>query len=229
MRTVLLTGANRGLGLEFVRQYAADGWKVLACCRKPASADALNKLAAGLEHVSVHALEVTDHAAVEALAAELKGTRLDLVICNAGIFPDRAKTFGQLDYDAFRKAFEVNSLAPLKMAEAFVPVLEQAEQPVFAVITSKMGSIDDNTSGGCYAYRASKAAVNMIGKSLSIDLSGRVTVVVLHPGWVQTDMGGSAAPLGADASIAGMKNVLASIGPDQTGSFFAWNGERVAW
>lgn len=189
---VLITGANRGLGLEFTKQYANDGWNVLACCRHPQSAMALQAIAAAHDNVKIHALDVGDFAQIDALALQLKHESIDLLLNNAGVYP--ASSFGDTNYDEWAGGFKINSMAPLKMAEAFVQHISRSQLKKIATLSSKMGSIDDNTSGENYSYRASKAAVNMVMKSLSIDLSPYgISVVTLHPGWVQTDMGGSNA------------------------------------
>lgn len=226
MPTLLITGSNRGLGLEFVRQYAAEGWRVYACCRAPASASELNALAS--ETVTVHALDVGDFGAIEALAEELQGVAIDVLINNAGVFGD-GSPLGSIDYEVFRKTLEVNTLAPLRMTECFLPHLEKGSLKKIAHVTSRMGSIADNTSGGRYAYRSSKAALNMVNKSLSQDLGSRATTVVLHPGWVATDMGGPSAPLKAPESVSGMRKVIDGLSPEDTGRFFNWDGALLPW
>lgn len=231
MDTLLITGANRGLGLEFVKQYAAAGWRVLACCRDPGQALALGKIAADSQgRVMLHALDMADFHAIDTLAEDLRGIPIDLIINNAGIYPDRNGGFGRADYDAWASAFRVNAMAPLKMAEAFVGHLERAEGKTIATLGSKMGSIADNTSGGCYLYRSSKAAVNIVVKSLAIDLAGRgIKAVVLHPGWVQTDMGGPNALITAEQSVSGMRNVLTRLTVADSGRFIAYDGKNVPW
>lgn len=231
MPTLLITGSNRGLGLEFARQYAADGWRVLACCRAPEEATALQALADGAPgRVTLHALDVADLSAIDALAGSLRGTPIDLVINNAGIYPDRHGGFGHTDYDAWMMAFLVNTMAPMRVAEAFAPHLDLGRGKTIATVSSKMGSLDDNTSGGCYLYRSSKAAVNMVVKSLSLDLAPRgIRAVVLHPGWVQTDMGGPNAQIDARTSVAGMRRVLAQIENADSGRFLSYDGSEIAW
>lgn len=231
MPTVLITGANRGLGLEFTRQYAAEGWQVIACCRHPGEADALNAIAHRSKgQVRVHALDVAELSAIEALARTLHGTAIDLVINNAGIYPDRHGGFGQTDYDAWMMAFLVNTMAPMKIAESFVSHLERGQGKLIATVSSKMGSLDDNTSGGCYLYRSSKSAVNMVMKSLSLDLASRgIRAVVLHPGWVQTDMGGPNALIGAEESVRGMRRVLERATSKDSGRFLSYDGSEVPW
>lgn len=230
MSTLLITGANRGLGLEFVRQYADSGWRVHACCRRPAEAAALQQLAAKQQGVTLHALDVEDFGAIEALAQRLSGQPIDLVLNNAGLYPDRHGGFGRTDYAAWESAFRVNTMATLKTAEAFVGNLDLGAGKTIATVSSKMGSLDDNTSGGCYLYRSSKAAVNMVVKSLALDLADRgIKAVVLHPGWVQTDMGGPNALITPEQSVCGMRTVLARLTDADSGRFIAYDGARVPW
>ncbi|MGJ0535112.1 MAG: SDR family oxidoreductase [Methylocystis sp.] len=231
MPTLLITGANRGLGLEFVKQYAAAGWRVLACCRMPATAENLQALSdASQGRVTLHALDVADLSDIDALAQQLHGTPIDLLINNAGIYPDRHSGFGQTDYDAWVLAFLVNTMAPMKMAEAFVGNLDLGQGKTIATVSSKMGSLDDNTSGDAYLYRSSKAAVNMVVKSLSLDLAPRgIRAVVLHPGWVQTDMGGPNALISGETSIAGMRKVLDRLTAEDSGRFIGFDGTEIPW
>jgi NAD(P)-dependent dehydrogenase (short-subunit alcohol dehydrogenase family) len=231
MPTLLITGANRGLGLEFTKQYAAAGWRVLACCRVPEEADALQALAnAAHGQVTLHTLDVADLSAIDELAQQLRGTPFDLIINNAGIYPDRNSGFGYIDNDAWMMAFLVNSMAPLKIIEAFISNLDLGTGKTVATVSSKMGSLDDNTSGGCYLYRSTKAAVNMVMKSLSLDLESRgIRAVILHPGWVQTDMGGPSAPTPVDVSVRGLLQVIDGATPDVSGRFFNHDGNAVPW
>ena len=225
---VLITGANRGLGLAFTKQYAADGWNVLACCRHPQSALDLQALAAAYNNVKVHTLDVADFAQIDALAVQLKDEAIDVLINNAGVYPH--SSFGDTNYDDWANGFKVNSMAPLKMAEAFVQHITRSHLKKIATLTSKMGSIDDNTSGESYSYRSSKTAVNMVMKSLSIDLKPYgISVVTLHPGWVQTDMGGSNALISAQTSVNGLRKVIADLSLVTTGQFIAYDGKAIPW
>lgn len=227
MPTVMITGASRGIGLEFVRQYAAQGWKVLAACRDPAAAAELNKLGGD---VSLFALDVDDDASIDQLAKRLKGVPIDVLINNAGISGRAAGTLGSIDSAAFMQVLRTNTVAPVKMAEAFVDNVAASEQRKLVAITSRLGSIELNDGGGMYAYRASKAALNAAWKSLSIDLKGRkVVCAVFHPGWVQTDMGGKSAPVMPTDSVAGMSKVIAGLKPSDTGRFFNYDGAALAW
>lgn len=232
MKTTLITGASRGIGLEFCRQYAVDGWRVLACCRLPEKADGLNRLAAQYpDLVKVHALDVADHVEIERLTQVLAGESIDLLINNAGIYPGSDKGgFGHTDYAEWLLAFRVNTMAPLKMAEAFAAQIARSKQKTIVTITSMMGSIADNGSGGSYLYRSSKAAVNMVVKSLAIDLKQLgITAVVLHPGWVQTDMGGPNALISAEQSVSGIRKVISKLTPADSGRFFAYDGKEIPW
>ena len=225
---VLITGANRGIGLEFTKQYAADGWAVLACCRHPQSALDLQALAAAHSNIKIYTLNVADFAQIDALAIQLKDENIDVLINNAGVYP--ASSFGDTNYDAWAEGFMVNSMAPLKMAEAFVQHITRSQLKKIATLTSKMGSIDDNTSGESYSYRSSKTAVNMVMKSLSIDLKPYgISVVTLHPGWVQTDMGGGNALISAQTSVSGLRSVIADLNLSSTGQFIAYDGIAIAW
>ena len=226
MPTVLITGANRGIGLEFARQYAAAGYRVHAACRAPGSADALASLG---ERVTLHALDVTDHAGIEALAAGLGNEAIDILINNAGIYGE-GQEFGEIDYAAWLEVMRVNTLAPLKMAECFLPHLEAGRMKMIASLTSRMGSIAENDAGGVYIYRASKAALNAAARSLALDLAPRrITVIVFHPGWVKTDMGGPRALIDAETSVAGMRAVIEGAGPKVSGRFFNYDGAEVPW
>lgn len=226
MPTVLITGCNRGLGLEFVRQYADADWRVYACCRDPAKAAELQALAS--ERVTIHALDVSDFAAIKVLADELSGVAIDVLINNAGVFGD-ASTLGGIDYEVFRQTLEINTLSPLRMTECFLSHVQRSDQRKLVHVTSKMGSITDNTSGGRYAYRSSKAALNMINRSLSYDLSGQVITVVFHPGWVATDMGGTMAPLQPVDSVKGMRAAIKALSDRDTGKFLDWEGAELPW
>lgn len=227
MPTVLVTGANRGLGYEFCRQYAAEGWVVLACCRHPEKARAL----ANIANVQALALDVGDFAGIDHLAHELKEHAIDVLINNAGIYGDTSvHGFGQLDYAAWARSLLVNAQAPVKMAEAFLPHLQRGKLKRLVSITSQMGSIADNGSGGSILYRTSKAALNAAMKSLSIDLKPLgINVLILHPGWVKTDMGGPNALIDAEKSVAGMRRVIAEATFQQSGCFLKYDGSSLPW
>jgi NAD(P)-dependent dehydrogenase (short-subunit alcohol dehydrogenase family) len=231
MHTTLITGANRGLGLEFCNQYAAAGWRVLACCRHPEKSDALKKLAAQFPgQVFLYELDVTDLAGIEQLGKNLAGESIDVLINNAGILPKcDLQGFGHTDYEQWMQAFRINTMAPLKIAESFVTQVARSKLKIMATITSQMGSIEDS-SGGYYTYRSSKAGVNMVVKNLALDLKSQgITAVLLHPGWVQTDMGGPNATITTGQSVTGMRKVIDGLNPAASGKFFAYDGQPVPW
>ena len=232
METVLITGGNRGIGLEFSRQLAEDGWFVLACSRDLEKSDALNKLAAEYpERITLYALDVTDHRQIEKLSQILANKPIDLLINNAGVFPDiNDRSFGQTDYDSWAHAFLVNTMAPLKMAEEFIAQITQSSRKTIVTITSKMGSVADNGRGGSYIYRSSKSAVNMVIKSIAIDLeSNDIISVLLHPGWVRTDMGGPSGLISVEQSVSGMLSVIREVTSADSGKFIAYDGQIIPW
>lgn len=231
MPSTLITGANRGLGLEFARQYAADGWQVYATCRNPNSASELRKLVdASDQNVQVLALDVTDLASIKAAAAALDGQAIDLLLNNAGVGGPRGQTIGNIDYDAWAKVLDVNTMGPLRVSEAFVENVARSERKLVVTLTSGMGSIGDNTSGGAFAYRSSKAAVNMVMRSLAIDLAPRgITCLVINPGWVQTDMGGPHGNLTPAESVTRLRRLIEGFGPSHSGMFFNHDGREYAW
>jgi len=231
MPTVLVTGANRGLGLEFCRQYAEAGWKVLACCRQPEQAADLRGLAAKHPALSIHALNLADFASIDRLARELAAEAIDVLLLNAGVYADSAQNgFGALDYPLWLDSFIVNTQAPVKLAEVFLPQVKRSGRKLIVAISSLMGSMADNTSGGSLLYRSSKAALNAAMKSLSLDLAeAGVGVLILHPGWVKTDMGGPNAPTSPAESIAGMRRVIEAHTPADSGRFVDFRGNAAPW
>jgi len=231
MPSTLITGANRGLGLEFARQYLADGWHVYAACRDPDSASELRRLADASGHkLQILALDVTDPASVKTAAAELDGKATDLLLNNAGVMGDRGQTIGNIDYEAWAKVLEANTMGPMRVSEAFVDHVARSERKLIVTLTSGMGSLADNTSGGSIAYRSSKAAVNMVMRSLAIDLAPRgITCVVVNPGWVQTDMGGPHATITPAQSVTMLRRFIETLGPAQSGKFFNYDGREYAW
>ena len=236
MPSMLVTGANRGLGLEMARQFGADGWRIHACCRAPEAAPALAALAADSGGaVTVHPLDVGSAEGIAVLAEALRGTALDMLVNNAGVLghsiDERGPgAFGTLDYAAWERVHAINTVAPLRMAEAFVEHVAASEMKLMFFMSTHMGSIADLAEGGFYPYRSSKAALNLLVKALSIDLAPRgVRTIAVHPGWVSTDMGSSAAPVTPPESVAGIRRVVAGYGAERTGRFYQYDGKELPW
>jgi NAD(P)-dependent dehydrogenase (short-subunit alcohol dehydrogenase family) len=224
--TVLVTGANRGIGFEFVKSFAADGWRVHACARNVEKARDVRALEG---EVVSHKLDVTNGLKVASLARELVAEPIDVLINNAGL-RGAGSAFGKTDYEEWASVLQVNTLAPLRMVERFGGLIERSERKVVVNISSIMGSIGQTSSGGDYIYRSSKAALNMVTKTLANDLAGRgVTVISFHPGWVQTDMGGPGASITPAQSVAGMRRVIDGLSPADSGKFFNYDGTPIEW
>ena len=236
MPTVLITGSNRGLGLEFTRQYCHAGWQVLAACRDPSAAPELAALTERHPALELHRLDVRDFEAIDRLAQSLAGRPIDVLLNNAGVFGPRSvadhdprQTFGAMDYDIWAEVLRVNLMAPMKMSEALVANVAASAQKKIIAISSVEGSIE-RSRGGIYAYRSSKAALNMLMRSLARDLAGRgVVTAAFCPGWIRTRMGGDNAPLEAPPSIAGVRRVIDSLTPELSGRFWLWSGENLPW
>jgi NAD(P)-dependent dehydrogenase (short-subunit alcohol dehydrogenase family) len=231
MPTTLITGANRGLGLELARQYAADGWRVHACCRRPEAATELGELASGAPgSVLVHELDVLDRARIDALADELRGEPIDVLLLSAGLHGERGKGPAEIDHDVWDHVFRVNAMAPLAIAGAFVDHVAASALRRIVLLSSIMGSIGANADGGNYVYRSSKAAANAVARSLAFDLRPRdILVLALHPGWVRTEMGGQQAPLSPEESVAGMREVIVNLTPARSGRFLDYRGTPLPW
>ncbi|WP_193161121.1 SDR family oxidoreductase [Microbulbifer hainanensis] len=228
--TILITGSNRGIGLEMTRQFADDGWQVLACCRDVPGAHELRALREKYAHVRLFQLDVTRYDQMTALSKALWDQPIDILVNNAGYYGPKGVAFGQVDVDEWRKVLESNTIAPYKMAETFARNVADSERRVMAVLSSKVGSIADNTSGGGYIYRTSKTAVNQVVKSLSIDLREQgVSVMALHPGWVKTQMGGPNALISVEESVAGLKKLLLGADLEHSGRFYNYDGSEIPW
>jgi NAD(P)-dependent dehydrogenase (short-subunit alcohol dehydrogenase family) len=237
MPTVLITGANRGLGFEFARQYLGDEWHVIAACRRPGDADSLAELGTQYPRLQIVAIDVRDHATIEQVAEQFRDEPIDVLINNAGIFGpsnagdgDKGQSFGHIDYDAWADVLRVNTIAPVKIAEAFADNIAQGGQKKIVTISSGMGSIADTSTGGHFAYRTSKAAVNMAMATLADALSEqRIIVVMLCPGWCRTDMGGEAAPNDPADSVANMRRLIAGFTLEDSGTFTHHSGKQLPW
>jgi len=223
MRSVLITGCDTGLGVEFARQYAAEGYRVFATCLDPNAAEAARAIKG---NVRVLKLDVSDLTAIDTLAAELRDEPIDILLSNAGIARPHPG-FGATEYAQWRHILEVNLIGPMKLAEAFVEHVAASQMKVMAFVSSRMGSIALNTTGGSYAYRSSKAGLNAVVKGLAIDLQPRhILVLALHPGWAKTE---PEARVDVDRSVAGMRAVIERCSRHETGCFFAFNDTMLPW
>ena len=231
MATIFISGASRGLGLEFTRQYLTEGYAVIAACRNPGAAPALQQLERETKGMlTTVELDVADGASVKRAAARVPGPAIDILINCAGVFGARGQTIGALDYSEWTHVLEVNVMGPARVCEAFLDRVARSSRRLIITITSGMGSLADNTSGGAIPYRTSKAAVNMLMRSAAIDLRPRgITCVVLNPGWVKTDMGGPNAKLSPEASVGAMRRIIAGLGPEQSGRFYNYDGREYPW
>jgi NAD(P)-dependent dehydrogenase (short-subunit alcohol dehydrogenase family) len=227
MPTVLITGANRGIGFELAKQYAADGWRVHATCREPIAADALKALAGT---VTLHRLDVAMPNQVHDLAKGLAGEAIDLLVNNAGITAHAKTSLGDMDYALWEHLLRVNVMGPLRVAEALAANVAASERRIMLFLSSRAGSITDNLSGGRYIYRSSKAALNMVVKSLAIDLiPKRITCAAVHPGWVRTDMGTAAAPVAVEDSVTALRALIERLEPHHNGRFLNYDGQELHW
>ena len=229
MATVLITGTNRGIGLEFVKQFMGRGDTVLAACRDVDGAADLRQLAAGKDNPELFQLDVADQQSMENLAGRLSGRAIDIFVNNAGVYGPRT-AFGGVDGKDWAEVLQVNSIAPLLLTQLLMDNFRAGTDRKLVYITSKMGSIDDNRGGGSYIYRSSKAALNAVVKSIAVDLAGEgFKAAVLHPGWVLTDMGGPNALLDTETSVSGMMAVIDTLNSADSGSFFNYDGNPVPW
>jgi NAD(P)-dependent dehydrogenase (short-subunit alcohol dehydrogenase family) len=236
MSTVLVTGANRGLGLEFVRQYASQGWRVLAACR--GSSAELDALAEEYDEVTIESLDVADHANIDALAQQLQGVAIDVLLNNAGMYGPvpfsqggvAHQAFGNTDYVNWQRVMQVNLFGPMKMAEAFITHVQASEQKKIVTLSSMLGSMGLNTIGGMYPYRTSKAAVNMMMHSMGIDLQKQgVLAVAMHPGWARTAMGGENAEIDPREGVIGVIDVIEQLSTDHLGQLNAYDGSVMPY
>ena len=225
----MITGANRGLGLEFARQYAGEGWRVLGCCRNPSAAAELNDLAASNGAATVHALDVDDGASVARCRPISSRQAIDILINNAGVIGSRGGGLGSMDYEAFEPCLQTNVLGPLRVAEAFIDSVGASHQRKLLTISSRMGSISQ-TAANSMVYRTSKAAVNMLMACVSSELGPKgIVTAVFHPGWVQTDMGGAGAAMTAVESVGALRRTFARLGPADNGCFINYDGSPIPW
>ncbi len=230
MATTLITGANRGIGLALARQYTEAGDRVFATCRSPVDAGDLNSLAAGSGgRLTVHALDVGDSASVSACAKAVGGIPIDILINNAGILGGKSQTLEAIDFDAWIDALKVMTIGPFRMVQTFLPNLKAAAAPKVMTVTSQLAA-STWPFGGSYAYSSAKAGVNKVMQTLAKDLKAQnITVAMIHPGWVKTDMGGDGADITAQESATGIRSVIAGLTSETSGKFYKWNGEIHPW
>jgi NAD(P)-dependent dehydrogenase (short-subunit alcohol dehydrogenase family) len=231
MPSVFITGANRGLGLEFARQYQAAGWRVYATCRTPADADPLRALAEGAAgQLTVHALDTRDQEAARALARTLAGHPIDVLLNNAAIWGPRQQTLEHIDYRVWAEVLDIDLMGPLRVTDAFLGHVAASERKTLVMLSSRVASIASYDLGGRYFYRSAKAGLNALVKSLAIDLAPRgVVCIALSPGWVRTEMGGPDAPLTVTESVTGMRQVIDRLDPGKTGGFLHYDGSVMPW
>jgi len=219
---ILVTGASRGIGAALVDELAGRGHAVIAAVRRPAEVPS-----AGVRRI---ALDVADRASIDRAAGDLAGEPLDILINNAGIFGYRGAGLGRIDDAVWHEVIATNVIGAYRVAEAFLPHLQRGRDKKLVTISSRMGSMGANQTGGEYIYRSSKAAVNAVMRSLAVDLAeAGVIVTLLHPGWVRTDMGGSAALIDVGTSARGLANVIEGLRPAHSGGFFDYDGAALVW
>lgn len=233
-RIMVITRANRGIGLGFVKSFLEKGDRIVAVARQPEKAIELKLLREMYEeHLFLVSFDVTDETAIQKAVdtVQKKWSSVDILINNSGIFGGKPQdSVKNLNLEIVKETFDVNVLGPIRVTRGFLPLLERGKEKKIIHITSLMGSIDDNKSGGDYAYRVSKAALNMMNRSLAHELrEQRICSVVMHPGWVKTDMGGPEAPISVDESVRGMMTVISKLKPSDSGSFFNYQGNHMPW
>jgi len=230
MKHIVITGANRGIGLELVEQAVKKGYAVTAGCRRPDSAEELLAMRDAHREVDVLPLELNNAHSIDRFVHELDGRAIDVLINNAGVYGQRDATLGNVDADAWHTAFHVNTIAPLILTQKLLPHLRRGEGKRLAYLSSKMGSIADNTSGGSYVYRSTKSALNQVVKSLAEDLKSEGFIALaLHPGWVRTDMGGPNGLIDTETSASGLLSVVEGATGEQSGLFLNYDGRPIEW
>lgn len=230
MPTVLVTGANRGLGLEFIKQYSQLGWEVIATCRDLTSAVEASALADIAGNLTLYPLEVTDADSIADLAETLRGRSIDLLLLNAGVLSERSSKLGELEQADFLHSLNVNTVTPALMIQAFRDHVRASDRKLIVGMSSILGSIAGNNEGGLYSYRSSKAGLNAVLMSAAQDLrSDGITVLAMHPGWVQTDMGGENATITSAVSVKGMISVFDGATQADTGRFLSYDGGEISW
>ena len=228
MGIVFITGANRGLGLEFVKEFTEKKYEVIATCRDLKSSSDLSALAKSNLTIQLHQLDVSNTKNIQELANKLQDKPIDVLINNAGIY--RSGIFNSVNKDSWVESFITNTIGPYEVIEHFLPNILKGRERKVVSITSKMGSIDDNTSGGSYIYRSSKTALNSMMRSLTHDLkSHNIATMTLHPGWVRTDMGGPGGWIDVKESVSGMIDQISNLSLQNTGQYIDYAGKIIKW
>jgi len=228
--TVMVTGANRGIGLEFVKQYAKAGIKVIATCRQSANCDELMHLCKRFDHISLDYLDISDCHACQLFEKKYQSHRIDIAIANAGIYGTRREAGDHMDFQNILEVIETNAIGTLLFANAITASLAKGEAKKLVIIGSKMGSISHNDNGGAYAYRMSKCALNIAMQSYAIDHEHLgIKVLTLHPGWVRTHIGGKFAPTSANQSVHMMRELIEQRGTVGRNIFLDTKGNTIAW
>jgi NAD(P)-dependent dehydrogenase (short-subunit alcohol dehydrogenase family) len=228
METILITGANRGIGLQLCKEFTAAGWSVLAACRNPDAASELSSLAGN--QLRMFPLDVTSASSVAALATALKDETIDVLVNNAGIMGGEHQSLTDMDYDAWLRTLEVNSIGPLRVSSALLPNLKRSQRPRIITISSQMGAFGLSMDHAPYAYCTSKTAASKVMQILAQDLKADgVIVCPVHPGWVQTDMGGPSAQITPAQSAQGLLKLITALEPEQSGRFWTWEGKEHVW
>jgi NAD(P)-dependent dehydrogenase (short-subunit alcohol dehydrogenase family) len=232
MPSVLITGSNRGLGLEWVRQYVEDRWRVYATCRHPPEAGELHEIARHSENVTIHRLDITRIDDINALAVELLHEPIDVLVNNAGVYLEKYREIGlqKLNYEDWEHTFRVNTLGTIRVTEGFLDHVARSEKKVVVVISTHMASIADITTSGDYYYRSTKTALNATMEGITQELKPRgIGVLMLHPGWVKTCMGGEDAPILPSESVRGMRALVDRFTAEDSGKFYRYDGAEMPW
>ena len=230
MKTILITGCNRGIGFEFVRQFSLMDINIIATYRNKSSSEELLSLAEKSSNIALLELDVSSNQSIEEFVNSMSEKPIDIYINNAGMMGSGARTFGEVKGDRWLEVFNVNTVAPLLLTQKLFGNFLKGKDKKLVYVSSKVGSIGDNSGGGSYIYRSSKTALNQVVKSLSIDLNDQgFEVVAVHPGWVQTDMGGPNAIIDVTTSVAGLINIITNLKGSDSGKFFNFDGQTIPW
>jgi len=230
-QTTLITGANRGIGLELVRQHLQEGWQVFATCRTPESASELNALAAQHpENCTVLALDIADENTYAPCDTALGDFSIDLLWNNAGVYGPRDAALGELPEAEWLETLRVNVIAPIRFTQFIGKRVANSSGKAIAFLSSKMGSLAENSSGGAHIYRSSKAGLNAAARSLALELQPHgIRTAILHPGWVRTDMGGPNGQIDAPEAVTGLRHIIADLKMADSGAFYAYDGRQIPW